>query len=512
MNSKVYVITTVLLALIVNSAQADGLSLGEVKMNAGTQKTVDVTLTQDAERFAGFQFDVLLPDGVLLADCALVEEQTGDMVYEKEEQVDGSVRFIVYSPSLKSVRSGKVMVLHLKADKKAIAGNYEMKLGNIMVSDADGNVTNINETTSLVTIVPPVKITAKNAERCYGEKNGTLDYEISENYTTGTPTIECEADEMSSVGTYPIILGQGNIEADTVTIVNGMLTITKASLTISAGTYTRKQGEENPVFSAQFEGFKNGETSEVLTKQPVLSCDATAASVPGEYAVTVEGAEAGNYDISYVHGKLIVIDADDVVIMAKSYTREYGEENPTFGYTVEGAALDGEPVIECEASATSAVGTYDIIIKKGGVTNYNDTYVNGTLTITKALLKVTVKDVEREQGEENPQFEIVYEGWKQQDTESVLTKKPVAMTTAEKDSPAGVYDITVSGGEAENYELAYQSGRLTVTVPSGIVEITSGKLFDIYTSSGVLVKKNTSTLKGLSRGVYIINSKKLIVK
>ena len=196
----------------------------------------------------------------------------------------------------------------------------------------------------------------------------------------------------------------------------------------------------------------------------------------------------------------------------KSVSREYGDANPTFEYEVSGASLEGKPEISCEATATSPVGTYPIVIKKGGVTNYTDTYVNGTLTITKAPLKVTVADATREQGEENPEFVISYEGWKNGETEAVLTKKPVATTSATKDSAAGEYDIIVSGGEAQNYELSYVNGKLTVTVPNGIREIISGGSFDIYTTDGRMVKKGVTTLKGLAKGVYIVNGRKVIVQ
>lgn len=199
-----------------------------------------------------------------------------------------------------------------------------------------------------------------------------------------------------------------------------------------------------------------------------------------------------------------------VTVTAKSYTREYGEANPTFEFTSEGATLEGTPEIVCTATATSPVGTYPIIIKKGSVTNYNDQYVSGALTITKAPLKVTVADATREQGEENPEFVITYEGWKNGETETVLTKKPVAATTATKDSAVGEYVIVVNGGEAQNYELSYVNGKLTV--PSGIRELLSGGTFDVYTTSGKLIRKGVASLKGLAKGVYIVNGQKVIVK
>ena len=146
------------------------------------------------------------------------------------------------------------------------------------------------------------------------------------------------------------------------------------------------------------------------------------------------------------------------------------------------------------------------------MTNYNDTYVNGTLTITKAPLAVSVENVTREQYQENPEFVIIYTGWKVDDDESVLTKKPTATTTATKDSPVGEYDIVVSGGEAQNYELSYENGILTVTESTGIVEISVAKPADVYTLQGHKVRTQATTLEGLPKGIYIVNGKKIWVK
>ena len=198
-----------------------------------------------------------------------------------------------------------------------------------------------------------------------------------------------------------------------------------------------------------------------------------------------------------------------LTVTANSYSREYGEENPVFEFTTEGATLDGEPVIECEATPASPVGTYNIIVKKGGVKNYNDTYVKGTLTITKAPLTVKVEDAEREQGKENPQFVLTYTGWKNNETESVLTKKPMATTTATKDSPAGVYDIVVNGGEAQNYTLSYVSGTLTVTVPS-----STNFTPPLSQGEGAWYDLQGRKIKGQSvkKGVYVVNGRKVVIK
>ena len=74
---------------------------------------------------------------------------------------------------------------------------------------------------------------------------------------------------------------------------------------------------------------------------------------------------------------------------AMSYSRKYGEANPSFEYTVEGGTLNGKPEIICEAKADSPVGSYAIVVRKGGITNADVEFVNGTLTVTKAAQTLT---------------------------------------------------------------------------------------------------------------------------
>jgi len=308
----------------------------------------------------------------------------------------------------------------------------------------------------------PVTITAKNYSRVYGDANPTFEYTTSGGTLSGTPEIICDATATSPVGTYDIIVKKGSVTNEKVTFVNGTLTITKAPLKIKVDNYTKKEGEENPEFTLTYEGFKNNETEAVLTKKPTITCNATKDSSPGEYEIKVSGAEATNYEITYSNGKLLVIDKRPVTITAKDCSRVYGDANPTFEYTTSGGILAGTPEIICEAKETSPVGTYDIIVKKGGVLNDEVTYVNGTLTITKAPLKIKAGNYTKREGEDNPAFTPTYEGFKNNETEAVLSKKPTVTCDATKDSPAGEYEVKVSDAEATNYEITYSNGKLTI--------------------------------------------------
>lgn len=84
-------------------------------------------------------------------------------------------------------------------------------------------------------------------------------------------------------------------------------------------------------------------------------------------------------------------------------------------------------------------------------------------TIKPAKLTAKVNNVSREYGEENPQFSVSYSGFISGESESVLATQPTIYTTATKKSNVGDYPITISGGNATNYEFVYEPGVLTVT-------------------------------------------------
>ena len=360
-----------------------------------------------------------------------------------------------------------------------------------------------------------VTITANSYTRVYGEANPSFEYSVTGATLKGVPGLSCGATETSPVGLYPIKVAQGSVTNALTHFVDGFLTITPAELTVTVADATRDEGEENPSFVLTYEGFVNGETESVLKVKPTVSTTATKDSPAGEYAISVSGGVADNYVLKYVGGKLTVNEKADeeVTITANSYTRVYGEANPVLEYSVEGSELKGVPRLSCEATETSAVGQYPIKVDQGSVTNALMHFVDGVLTITPAVLKVSVADAAREEGEENPSFVLTYEGFVNGETESVLKVKPTASTTATKESPAGEYAITVSGGVADNYVFEYVGGKLTVNTASALNSIlTEGGTFDVYDVYGKRVLSNTRSLGPLRKGVYVVKGRKVIVK
>lgn len=163
------------------------------------------------------------------------------------------------------------------------------------------------------------------------------------------------------------------------------------------------------------------------------------------------------------------IEGIPLTVKVNNANRPYGSENPEFSYSIEGfingdteSILIEKPTITTNATIKSNAGTYSIEASGGKAAYYTFNYVPGVLTIEKVPLKASVGNYERAYNENNPYFEIKYEGFVMGENYSVLDTKPTATTSATLTSVVGNYDIIVSGGSDNNYDFSYSSGVLTV--------------------------------------------------
>ena len=118
------------------------------------------------------------------------------------------------------------------------------------------------------------------------------------------------------------------------------------------------------------------------------------------------------------------------------------------------------------------VGNYTVIAEITG-DNYETLTVTKNFVIEKAELTVKAKNTTKTYGEANPIFELEYTGFVNGETKGVLLAEPIATVNANASSGVGEYDITISGGSAENYKFSYNNtGKLTVTSATGSLYIT----------------------------------------
>ena len=176
-----------------------------------------------------------------------------------------------------------------------------------------------------------------------------------------------------------------------------------------------------------------------------------------------------NYDLEGITAGTLNITPAPLTIRANNATRQYYSNDPIFSYKCSGfvnnedeSVLSSTPTLSTNANLNSNVGTYEIKVSDASCSNYIISYVNGTLTITPRTLIASVDNYERLYNEENPVFEVNYDGFVGDDDKKVLITNATASTTATKTSDVGLYPINVTGGSANNYKFSYTSGVLTI--------------------------------------------------
>ena len=190
------------------------------------------------------------------------------------------------------------------------------------------------------------------------------------------------------------------------------------------------------------------------------------------------GAHSANVKVRYSNGVDITVDIPyeytitpaPLSLTVNNATREYGNPNPEFSSVitgfVEGENADNQNMTvnyTCAADRQSNAGNYRILASVNAP-NYEVTYHYGTLAVTKAPLTLKVKNTSRLYGDENPQFELIYTGLRNNETSPTWTQAIKVATTATKKSHCGVYPITISGGVSQNYTVSeYTNGELTVS-------------------------------------------------
>lgn len=302
---------------------ADNIVVKDVRITKGNWNSVLIELNNDAE-YVAFQYDLYLPDGVTYGGCWKYGERIPESTTLSENQLDnGCYRVLAASMTGLPItgNSGPMMAFNIWIEDRVPLGSMTAYLRNVKLSKADGSGITFSELPFTITVVESSIIRIKDCSRQYGDENPKFEYTVEGGELDGEPDINCYAGRYEPVGTYPIEAWGGSYTNTSVTIIPGTMTITKAPLTIKAKDYTIKQGDYLPVFEATYEGFKNDEGDWVLDPLPKFSTTATSNSGPGVYEIIVKGADAQNYEISYVAGKLTIEGPDFIPGDANGDTR-----------------------------------------------------------------------------------------------------------------------------------------------------------------------------------------------
>jgi hypothetical protein len=162
-----------------------------------------------------------------------------------------------------------------------------------------------------------------------------------------------------SVSAYTVNDGNTGANYTVSTVASTAGVINPAMLTVTADNKSKMCGQPNPPLTASYNGFVNGESTNVLTSPVTLATTATTSSGAGTYPITASGAAAANYTINYVGGQLTVdsvpqltgvdinVNGNNLFIISwptvtgRTYQLEYKDDLMAAAWTPEGSSLPG---------------------------------------------------------------------------------------------------------------------------------------------------------------------------
>lgn len=338
------------------------------------------------------------------------------------------------------------------ANHDSVSGSFEIEIKNASITGVDAaGYTGIYDGQS-----HGIKITltgnAGDGEILYGE---------SEDNCTLT-----ESPVYKNTGSYTVYYTVTKKNFDTIS-GSATVAITPAQLTVTAESRNVTYKDEPPVYSSTFEGFVNGENTEVLGGTLSYECAYAAGSDVDEYEIIPSGltAENGNYEITYQPGKLTVSQAKPEFELRNldQLNRVYDAKN-----TAPEAWTDSDGNVtvtikkgsEILTEAPMNAGTYTVEVHTEAGKNYEAGSQTFSFEIKKAPLSVKAVDQNVTVGDAIPEYTVLYEGFAGTDTADVLNGSLQFTCEYAPDSAAGDYAIQPSGLTSENYEIHFENGTL----------------------------------------------------
>lgn len=338
------------------------------------------------------------------------------------------------------------------ANHDSVSGSFEIEIKNASITGVDAaGYTGIYDGQS-----HGIKITltgnAGDGEILYGE---------SEDNCTLT-----ESPVYKNTGSYTVYYTVTKKNFDTIS-GSATVAITPAQLTVTAESRNVTYKDEPPVYSSTFEGFVNGENTEVLGGTLSYECAYAAGSDVDEYEIIPSGfiAENGNYVITYQPGKLTVSQAKPEFELRNlnQLNRAYDAKN-----TAPEAWTDSDGNVtvtikkgsEILTEAPMNAGTYTVEVHTEAGKNYEAGNQTFSFEIKKASLSVKAVDQNVTVGDAIPEYKVLYEGFAGTDTADVLNGSLKFTCEYAPDSAAGDYSILPSGLTSENYEIHFENGTL----------------------------------------------------
>ena len=268
--------------------------------------------------------------------------------------------------------------------------------------------------------------------------------------------------------------------------------ITKAPLTVTAKNATIAYGEEPSNAGVEYSGFVGDDNENDLNDSIVFNYDYVQFYKVGKYVIIPGGLSSDNYDITFVEGELTVEPKEISIVWSDASLTYNGSEQIPMA-TANGVENSDECIFTVTGVATK-VGKYTAKVTDLSNENYKlpATGLEQAFEITKAPLKITALNDTIVYGDEPASAGIAYDGFVGKETSNVLTGELAFEINYKQYGDAGEYAITPSGLTADNYEIEFVAGKLTVEPK--VVSIAWGQSSFAYNGAAQVP---TATAEGL---------------
>ena len=366
----------------------------------------------------------------------------------------------------------------------------------------------------------PLTVTASNVSKSYGQANPAFGVSYSTTPTDnllGTVSYSGAAQTAINIGSYAISPGglYSNQQGYIIIYANGALSISPATLTVTANAANRLYGAVEPAFSGSVTGFVAGDTQGTATTgSEVFATNALLNSNVGRYSITGSGLTANNGNYVFVQdaGNATALNITPASLMVTGESAANKVYDGTLTAALTGGTLSGvvsgDTVTLTQAGsfasknvATGIVVTANDSVGGASAGNYTLTEPLGlTANITPAMLTYTATSASFIAGQTPAGLSGTLSGFVPADTESNATTGTLAWTTtAGSSSQVGMYAIDGRGLAARNYVFAQATGNydaltLTLSTPPAMLQNVVAELDSILPSPQINIRLATLNL------------------
>ena len=461
-------------------------------------------------------------------DTDIIIEQNGSATVSASYTYNGSGQkpTITVKDGTTVIPEGEYTISYKDANGNAVTDPTNVGTYTVVITDNDGGNYNVSGTTTFVINQKALTITADNASKVYDgtalTKNSYTNTALATGDAITSVTITGSQTNVGTSNNVPsaAVIKKGNVDVTAnynITYVNGTLEVTKKTVKdnpadgegtvsivltdISVDGFTYNGNGQKPTITV-----KDGTNADAqvipANEYTVTIKDANGNAVTdptnvGTYTVVITDNDGGNYNVSGT--TTFVINQKALTITADNASKVYDGTALTKNSYTNTALATGDAITSVTITGSQTnVGTSNnvpsaAVIKKGNVdvtANYNITYVNGTLEVTKKTVKDNPADGEGTVSIVLTDISVdgfTYNGNGQKPTitvkdgtnadaqvipanEYTITIKDSKGNTVTDPKDAGTYTVVITDNDGGNYDV---SGETTFTINKKTLTITA---------------------------------------